>query len=253
MPTAITRPTGEELLRCELTHVAREPIDVARAMEQHAAYLDVLRKLGVDVIELERLPGHPDAVFVEDTALVLDEGAVILRPGAASRRGETASVAAELAKHRELFHLSEPATMDGGDLVAIGDVVLVGQTSRTNHAGLKALAHALLPLGMRVKAAGVRGCLHLKSACTAIDAETLVVHRPWVDLRRVEGARLIDVPAEEPAGANVLSVGDTVLVAAHTPRTAELLDGLGYRVRTVDVSEFAKAEGALTCKSLLFR
>jgi dimethylargininase len=249
---ALTRPTGPELARCELTHLRREPIDAARAEAQHAAYVAALRELGAAVQELPRLPDHPDAVFVEDAALVLDEVAVILRPGAPSRRGETPSVAAALAPFRELRALPEPGTMDGGDLVVLGDVVLVGCSARTNHAGLRALAHLLLPFGYRVKACEVRGVLHLKSACTALDAETLLVHPPAVDLSRAPDVRVVPVPPGEPHGANVARAGDTLLVSAQAPRTAGLLAARGYAVRTVDVSEFAKAEGAVTCKSLLF-
>ncbi|MEM7306075.1 MAG: dimethylargininase [Planctomycetota bacterium] len=252
MLRAFTRPTGSELLRCELTHLAREPIDLARAEEQHDAYLDALRALGTEVYELPRLPDHPDAVFVEDTALVLPEVAVILRPGAASRRGETDSVAEALAPHREVLRLSDAGTMDGGDLVVLDGTVLVGQSSRTSHPALRELAHLLLPFGYRVKACGVRGTLHLKSACTAVDERTLLAHRPWVDLHRAAPERVLDVPPEEPHGANVVRVGETLLVSAQAPRTAERLEQEGYAVRQVDVSEFAKAEGALTCKSLFF-
>jgi dimethylargininase len=248
---ALVRPTGPELARCELTHRGRAPIDAARAAEQHAGYVAALRALGAEVHALPRLPEHPDAVFVEDTALVLDDLAVILRPGASSRRGETASVAAALAAYRELVEL--PAgTMDGGDLVVLADTVLVGRSSRTDHAGLRALAHLLLPHGMRVKACDVRGVLHLKSACTALDDETLLVHPPAVDLHRATGVRLVAVPPEEPHGANVLRVGDGLIVPASAPRTAVRLAERGYDVRTVDVSELEKAEGAVTCSSLVF-
>jgi dimethylargininase len=249
---ALTRPTGPELARCELTHRPREPLDAARAEGQRAVYAALLRELGFAVQELPRLSLHPDAVFVEDTALVLDEVAVILRPGAPARRGETESVAAALAPFRELLTLAEPATMDGGDLVVLDGVVLVGRSARTNHAGLRALAHLLLPFGYRVKACDVRGVLHLKTACTALDAETLLVHPPAVDLHRVAGARLLAVPPEEAEGANVVRAGDTLLVSAQAPRTADLLAAAGYALRTVDVSELAKAEGGLTCLGLLF-
>lgn len=252
MPIAITRPTGPELARCELTHLAREPIDPARAEEQHRAYVSALEELGARVVELPRLPEHPDAVFVEDAAIALDGVAVIARPGAESRRGETQCVAEALSEWRELVHLTAPSVLDGGDVVRLGETLLVGQSTRTNHAGLKQVAHALLPYGYRVKAVDVRGCLHLKSACCAIDGETVLCNPAWVDLPRMSGVRVIEVPGEEPGGANVLAVGGTVLVMAHAPRTAELLAASGYEVRTLDVSEFVKAEGALTCKSILF-
>jgi len=253
---ALVRPTGPELARCELTHLARAPIDVDRALAQHAGYAAALAELGARVHELPALPEHPDAVFVEDTALVLRDVAVILRPGAPSRRGETKTVAGALGAFRELIALEDhtpDATMDGGDLVVVGDTVLVGRSSRTNHAGLRALAHLLLPHGYRVKACDVRGVLHLKSACTALDDETLLAHPPAVDLHRVaDGVRVLAVPPDEPQGANAARIGETLLIAASAPRTAEALRREGFAVRTVELDELAKAEGAVTCGSLVF-
>lgn len=248
---ALTRAPGPELAACELTHVPRRPIDGARAREEHAAYCALLAELGGEVRALARLPEHPDAAFVEDCAVVLDEVAVIPRLGAPSRRGESASVAAALGGLRELVFLEEPTTLDGGDVLVLDDVLLVGQSARTNQAALKRLAHALLPFGYRVKAADVRGALHLKTACTRIGPERLLAHRACVDLHRVQGFEIVDVPSAEPFGANVLAVADTLVVPASCPRTAELLARLGHAVRTVALDELQKAEAGPTCLSLI--
>lgn len=249
MIAALTRPTGPELSGCELTHVERVPIDVDLAVEQHDVYVQILRDLGVEVVELPRLPDHPDAVFVEDTVLVLDEVAVLLRPGAPSRRGEVASVAEALRPYRKIVEIEAPAVIDGGDLIVLGRTVLAGATSRTDAAGAAALATAVAPFGYEVRTVPVTGCLHLKSAVTAADDETLVAYRPWVDLAGVD-ARIIE--ADEPAGANIVPAAGVLITDVAAPRTADRLSAAGYDLIATDVSEFAKAEGALTCKSVIF-
>ncbi len=251
MIVAITRPTGSELADCELTHIDRAPIDVARACEQHEAYVDVLRSIGVEVVELERLPQHPDAVFVEDTALVLNEVAVVLRPGAASRRGESASVARALATYRNVVQLEAPATLDGGDIIVFGRRILVGQTSRTNPAGIGALASVVEPLGYAVETVPVHGVLHLKSAATVVDDATLIYNKGQVDLGFL-GARLLEAHPDEPQGANVVRIGEVLLADASAPRTLELLNEHTEHLRPVHVDEFAKAEGAISCKGIIF-
>jgi dimethylargininase len=248
---AITRPTGAELRECELTHSDRVSIDAERACLQHDDYLNVLRSLGVHVVELPRLPGHPDAVFVEDTAVVLPEVAVLLRPGAASRRGEVPSMAAALADYRECRTMEAPATLDGGDVIVFGKKVLVGQTSRSNPAGIAALADLLSPFGYTVEAVPVRGVLHLKSAATVVDDETLIVFSPHVDLTDSE-ARLLEVHPDEPQGANVVRVNDALLVNASAPRTVAMLTAHIDNIVEVHVDEFTKAEGAISCKGVIF-
>ncbi len=248
---ALTRPTGPELAQCELTHLEREPIDIDAAMQQHEVYLQILRDLSVNVIELPRLPEHPDAVFVEDTVLALDEVAVLLRPGAVSRLGEVASVAAALRPHRELVEIAAPATIDGGDLIVLDRTILVGATSRTDPLGAQALDAAVGPFGYRVQTVPVTGCLHLKTAATAVDSETLVAFSPWVDLSAVD-AKIIEVDPSEPEGANVVEIDGTLITDVRATATADLLSDHGYPIIATEVSEFAKAEGALTCKSVLF-
>jgi dimethylargininase len=247
---AITRLPGPELAACELTWRAREPIDVERAAEEHGAFRAVLARLGCDVVALPPLAGHPDATFVEDVAVVLDELAVLPVLGAASRRGESASIATALSAWRTVVALEE-GHLDGGDVLAVEDVLYVGQSRRTNHAALKALAHLVLSHGLRVKAAPVRGALHLKTACTRVGTETLLVNREWVDLGRVRDLEILEVPRTEPFGANVLSVGGTLVVPSAHPRTADLLASHGARIETVELTELSKAEAGPTCLALL--
>jgi dimethylargininase len=234
---------------CELTYLEREAIDVARACEQHRAYEACLAELGVHVISLPAESQYPDAVFVEDPCVVLDEIAVMTRLGALSRRGEAESLARALEPYRSLRWLREPATLDGGDVMLAGKTLFVGVTSRSNAPGIAQLAAEVEPFGYSVRPVVVRGCLHLKSACSYIGGAVLV-HRPWVDETAFAGLQLVDVPEE--CGANVLMAEDTVLVSAAAPRTAELLRGMGRQVRLLDNSELMKAEGALTCCSLIF-
>jgi dimethylargininase len=183
---------------------------------------------------------------------VLDEIAVIARSGAESRRGEAESIARELARYRPLNFIQPPATLDGGDVLRAGHTLYVGLSARTNAAGIQQLAAAAEPHGYRVRPVEVNGCLHLKSAANWLGDDTVLVHRPWVDAGAFGGLRLIDTPAGEEQAANVLLNGDTVLVAAGFPRTAAAIAALGRSVRLIDNSELRKAEGALTCCSLIF-
>jgi dimethylargininase len=251
MIVAITRPTGPELGDCELTHIERIPIDVERAIGQHNDYLDQLKSLEVAVVELPRLPEHPDAVFVEDTAVALPEVAVILRPGAEERRGETETMATALAEYRPCLEMESPATLDGGDVIVFGKKIVVGHTTRSNPAGVAALTDLLSPFGYTIEAVPVHDVLHLKSAATVVDDETLVVHSPYVDLSFL-GAKLLEVHPDEPQAANVVAVGDTLLVNASAPRTVAMLAEHVENVAELEVDEFAKAEGAISCKGVIF-
>jgi dimethylargininase len=252
MLTAITRDISSTMEACVLTHYMRQPIDIARAREQHAVYRECLRELGAHVIALPAEDEYPDAVFVEDPAIVLDEIAVIARSGAESRRGEAQSLARELAKHRPLYRLEAPATLDGGDVMRAGRTLFVGLSARTNTAGIGQLASAVDPYGYRVRPVAVKGCLHLKSAASWLGDDVVLVHRPWINTDALEGMRLIDAPPGEEHGANVLLVHNMVIAANGFPETVARLEGIGRKVRVVDNSELRKAEGALTCCSLIF-
>lgn len=249
----LVRRPGPALARCVVTHLERRPIDVELACEQHGAYVAALAELGVEVEELPPLDDAPDACFVEDPALVLDEVAVIARPALASRRREVESVAVALAKHRELLWIEEPATFEGGDALVVDDTVYVGWSKRTNHAGLKALAHLLLPFGYRVKAVEVQGCLHLKTALTRIGPRTLLANAAWIHTGRIDGLELVPVDLSEPFAANALLIGEALLYPSGFPRTEELLRQCGIPLRMLELSELQKAEAGPTCLSLLLR
>lgn len=253
MPIAITRPVSPSLACCELTHVPRQALDWRRAARQHARYERALASLGCTVQHLPAEPDLPDAVFVEDAAVVLDELAVITRPGARSRRPETTTVATALAPYRPLGHIVAPGTLDGGDVLHIGTRVFVGASTRSNRTGRAQLRALLAPHGYHVIDVAVAGCLHLKSAVTAVADETLLIQRAWVDAQAFRAFALIDVDPAEPFAANVLRVADAVLVPSAYRRTRRRLEGRGLRVRGVDVSELAKAEGGVTCCSLVVR
>ena len=250
---AFTRDVAPSMADCELTHLDRDPIDVATARIQHAGYERLLGVLGCEVRRVAAAPEHPDAVFIEDTAVVVDEIAVITRPGAVSRRGETGGVEAALAGLRPLARIVEPGTLDGGDVLVVGCRVFVGRTARTNDAGIAQLQALLAPHGYDVIAVEVTGCLHLKSAVTALDDATVLVNPAWVDAALFAPLAAVDVHPEEPMAANVLRVGDQLLYAEAYPRTRSRLEDRGYRLHLVDASELAKAEGAVTCCSLILR
>jgi dimethylargininase len=252
MLTAITRPPTAAIAHCELTYFAREPIDAALALHQHDAYIACLRDLGLQVIELPAERDLPDATFVEDVSLVLDELAVITFPGATSRRPEVASVAAALEPSRPLRFLSPPATLDGGDVLRAGRTLYVGTGSRSNDAGVAQLAAILAPYGYTVRAASFTGCLHLKSAVTTLADGLLLANPAWVDVTQFDGCHSLAVPPNEPHAANSLTIAGVTLLPAGFPRTQSLLASHGFTVRTLDISELQKAEAGVTCSSLLF-
>jgi dimethylargininase len=247
---ALTREVSPAILRCELTHLQRTPIDLERARAQHDAYEEALRAAGCEVQRLPPAPDLPDAVFVEDTAIVLDELAVIARPGASSRRSETESVAAALTPHRALGSIDAPGTLDGGDVLRVGRKIFVGRSSRSNSAGIAQLTRLCAPHGYQVRAVEVTGCLHLKSAVTGVSEKALLINRRWIDAAAFGGYELIDVDPDEPGAANVLRIGGTLIYPAAYPRTARRLERHG-RLAMVELSELAKCEGAVTCCSLI--
>ncbi|HMC57462.1 MAG TPA: arginine deiminase family protein [Gemmatimonadaceae bacterium] len=253
MTIALTRAVPATIVDCELTHIARTPIDWVRAKQQHADYEATLRALGCTVQRLPELPDHPDSVFVEDAAVVFDECAVITRPGALSRRDETESAAAVLGGMRKLHRIAEPGTIDGGDVLLVGRRVYVGISTRTNRDGARQLADALSPYGYETIQVEVRNCLHLKSAATALPDGRVIVDPDQIDPRVFRDTECVTVHAGEPAGANVLAIDQAVLVPVAAPRTRWRLEAEGFNVVPVDASELAKAEGALTCCSLVLR
>ena len=249
---ALVRDVSPSLERCELSYQQRVSIDLEKARQQHARYVETLTALGCRVETLPPLPENPDAVFVEDTAVVVDEIAVITRPGAESRRAETESTSARLAKYRRLAFLEEPATLDGGDVLCIGRRVYVGLSERSNRAGVEQLAALLRPLGYRVEGVKLTGCLHLKTAATLVAPERLLINPAWVDKAAFGEMEYTEVDPAEPHAGNAVRVGDALVYPQSFPRTHERLDRLGLDVRAVDMSETEKAEGGVTCCSLIF-
>ena len=250
--TAITRELSASINECELSFHRRQPIDVTKAIAQHAAYRDCLAELGARVVALPAEPGLPDAVFVEDPAVVVDEVAIISNMGALSRRPEAKSLAQALSHYRPLKFLTEPATLDGGDVLRISRLIFVGWSGRTNRDGVDQLRAVLGQYDYQVELVEVTGCLHLKSACSYIGNDTVLVNRSWIDAERLRRFELLDVPEEEPAAANALLLNGVVVIPASFHKTRALLEGRGFCVRTLEVSELQKAEAGVTCTSLIF-
>ena len=252
MVIALTRSVPPTITGCELTHLAREPIDHTRAVEQHAAYEQALTRLGCRVERLPDLPELPDSVFVEDTAIVLDDLAVIAHPGAWSRRAEVASVVHALQRYRDAACIEPPATLDDGDVLLAGRMLYVGLSARTNAEAVRQLGALLSPRGYTITPVRVNGCLHLKSAVTLASQDTVVINPGWIDQTFFDGFHTIQVDPTEPLAANVLRVGGVTLCAAAYPRTRARLEAGGVRTEALEASEVAKAEGALTCCSIIF-
>jgi dimethylargininase len=251
MRTAITRAVPDSLAGCELTHLSRVPIDVARAAAQHHQYEEALRALGCALRHVPVAHDLPDSVFVEDVAIVLDEVAIITRPGAASRRPEREPVAAVLSEYRALESIAAPGTLDGGDVLRVGKRVYVGLSTRTNEDGARQLARTVERFGYTVQQVQMTDCLHLKSAATALEPDRVLCNPAWIDTAVFHGLDVIHVDPDEPHAANVLRVGHTIVSAAAHDRTVAGLRGMGYSVCVVDVSELAKAEAGVTCCSLI--
>ncbi|HUN73342.1 MAG TPA: N(G),N(G)-dimethylarginine dimethylaminohydrolase [Steroidobacteraceae bacterium] len=250
---ALVRAVSPRLTECELMQLERVPIDAARAARQHALYVQALEELGARIEWLPALPEHPDAVFVEDTAVVLPGVAVITHPGVASRQAEVESTGRALERHRPLRRITPPGCLDGGDVLRIDRTLYVGLSARTNRAGLEQLAAAIEPLGFTARGVPLAGCLHLKSAVTAIGSERVLLNPQWVDPQVFGGLEILTVEDSEPAAANVLSVAGTTLVSSRYPRTAQRLRDAGVKVRVLEVDELHKAEAGLTCMSLILQ
>jgi dimethylargininase len=254
MLTAITRAVSPGIVNCELTFLARQPIDLSKAREQHRAYEQLLEKLGAQVISLAAEPTLPDSMFVEDPAIVLDELAVILPLGTKSRFLEAASLACALSTFRPLEYVRPPGTLEGGDVLSIGRTLYAGLSSRTNDEGIRQLTTILAPHGYQVVAVPVTGCLHLKSAVTYLGRNTLLANRAWFDPAPFANRNYdwSEVAPEEPHAANALALSDTVIFPASFPKTSARIEAAGFHVTPLDISELQKAESGLTCSSLLF-
>ncbi len=253
MLIAITRQVSPAINQCELTHISRETIDYERACAQHKQYEDALRSLEMNVISLDAEPDLPDSVFVEDVALVLDECAIMLNPGAASRRPEVASVETALSPYREIFRIQPPATVDGGDILRVGKSIYVGLSGRSTEEAIAQMQAFLEPRSYLVRGVRVTGCLHLKSAVTQVSENTLLINPEWVSMDDFPGMDFIEIDPSEPYAANAVLVDGSIIYPSSFPKTRTFLEKAGIDVLIVDADELAKAEGAVTCCSLIFK
>ncbi len=253
MPIAIVRAVSPHMAECELTHLPRQPIDIALAEKQHEEYIDALRMLGCQIETAPELPFHPDSVFVEDCAVVLDELAIIARPGVESRVGEVHTLAETLEPFRKrLYYIETPGVLDGGDVLQIGKQLWVGMSGRSNRAAYVQMQELLEPLGYTINRAGVKDCLHLKSAVTRIGPNTLLINPDRVDAALFSNFNLVETHRGEPDAANALLIGETVIFPVDYPLTALRLAEAGIDLLLVDNSEVIKAEGGVTCCSVVF-
>lgn len=252
MIIAVTRQVSRSIGDCELTFLPRTPIDVERARMQHGEYEAALKGLGLAVLSLPEEADLPDSVFVEDTALVLDECAIITRCAAASRRRESESIATALHPYRELHRIQSPARIDGGDILRVGKDLYIGLSERTDANAIEQIQALVAPYGYSAHMAAVTGCLHLKSAVTQVGPATLLINPAWVDKQVFRNVNFIETDASEPYAGNALLVGDSLIYPSDFPKTQARLAAEGLRVIPVDADELAKAEGAVTCCSLIF-
>ena len=252
LPAALVRQVSTRLADAELTYLDRVPIDVARAREQHAGYVALLRRLGHEVVEVAPRDDLPDGTFVEDAVVVVEDLAVLTRPGAESRQPEVASVR-DVVQGLGLrtAAVQAPDTLDGGDVLQVGSTVFVGLGGRTTAGAVDQLRAHLAPLGRTVVAVPVLGCLHLKTGATALPDGTVLTVPGWIDCAPFAqaGLPLLEVP--EPTGVDVVLSGDRVVLSAAAPRTASLVRGRGVEVHEVDIGELEKAECGPTCLSVL--
>jgi len=257
MLIALTRCVPQAINQCELTHLARTPINYARAVAEHNQYEDLLRRFGCRVERLPDAPELPDSVFVEDTTVVFDDVAVIARPGAASRQPEVDAMVAALRPYRRLAFIEAPGTLDGGDVLVTPGRVFVGLSGRTNEEGVRQLGKHIAPYGFETIGVPVTGCLHLKSAVTLLGLPPeggrplLLINPQWIDPAPFAGFDLVEVDPAEPAAANVLRIGATVICAAEFPPTRRRIEAKGLITAFVPAGELAKAEGGVTCCSVL--
>ena len=251
MLTAITRDVNESMGDCELTFLPRVRINAGLALQQHQQYQSALSSLGCEIVTVPTESGLADSVFIEDTAMVLDEIAVMCRPGAESRRAEVAGVGDVLQQYRTLASIQPPGTLDGGDLLRVGKVIYAGLSARSNQSGIEQLRRIVADYGFSVETVETTKCLHLKSAVSEVAPDTLLINPNWIDKSAFANCELIDVDEEEPHAANALRVGRSVIYPSSFPRTMEILSQRGINVTPVDLSELQKAEGAVTCCSLI--
>lgn len=248
---AITHTVPDCFHRCVTTHIDKTKPDLSRAREQWESYCQALRDAGCGVHVLEANSHLPDAPFVEDTGVMVGEVFIAARMSAPTRSSETQAVIAHLAETHQITRLSPPAYLDGGDVLMLHENFFVGLSGRTNRAGFLQFKEIVNSLGFQAAPVQVTGCLHLKTAVTAVDQETVILNPGWVDPRLFSDYRVLKVPSSEPFSANLLRVKSHLFVAAGHPRRDDLLNQNGFDFQTIDISELEKAEAGLTCLSIL--
>ena len=250
MTIALLREISDSIASCELTHLPREPIDLSLARQQHEAYCQCLEELGCTLERIDADPASPDCVFIEDTVVAVEECALITNPGVHSRQGELSAVEDVVSGYRPITHIQEPGTLDGGDVLRIGSKIFVGNSGRSNRDGIEQLQACLAPYGYQVEAVPVRGCLHLKSACSLAEPDRVLINPEWVD-PAIFGTGVIEIDPGEPHAANVLLVKEALIADLRFPRTIDRLVAVGIEPVLLENGELAKAEGALTCCSVI--
>jgi dimethylargininase len=251
MVIAITREVSSRFNECEITHIDRSPINLDIARRQHREYTMALSQIGCQVIELPEQRDLPDSVFVEDTAFILPEVAVITRPGADSRKPETESIIRALSSHRPLVHVTAPATVDGGDVLVLEKNIYIGMSTRSTQEAVTQLQGLLDNYGYKVAGVKLTDCLHLKTAVTRVDNKTLLINKNWVDAAHFSEYQLIEVDPSEPFAANCLPVKEVIIYPTAFPNTQKKIEQKGFKIINVNLDELAKAEGAVTCCSLI--
>jgi dimethylargininase len=249
---AIVREVPDSFGRAIKPRGSSDLIDVERARRQHRLYCEELERTGLSLIRIAADDSYPDCCFIEDTAVVVGARAIIARPGADSRRGETAAIAHAFPTLLDVFEIQPPATLDGGDVLTIGKRLYVGMSNRTNREAVPQLQQILALEGYEVVPVEVHDALHLKSACTYLGGDTIVWRPGSIDQPPFAHLHKITVSEEERHAANCLSVNGTVLVPAGAPRTRTMIEAAGYNTVELDISESRKAAGGLTCSSIVF-
>ena len=250
---AITRGVSRRIDACQLTHRSREEVYYEKACSQLEQYCELLGRWGVDLMPVAASDSHPDCCFVQDTAVVLDEVCVIASMGAETRLGEVAEVEKMIAPLRKIRHILLPATLDGGDVVQFGKRLFVGLSTRTNARGIAALAEIVECFGYTIIPVVVNGGLHLTTGCGIVNDETVLLNPRWLDAFAFSGLRRLYVPEDEPWAANTIRVDDNVCLEEGAPQTVDLVQPYAGNIATLDISEFRKAEGSLSCLSLIFK
>ena len=246
---AIVRPPGRRFKNCLSDHPLHHTLDVELALKQHQKYCQTLRNLGADLIELEPDDEHPDSCFVEDTVVVHGNRAIITRMAKESRRGESDRIEVVLSEFKQVKSVESPGTLEGGDVIHLPESLLCGITKRTNHDGATQMEHWLETPVHRIEDPNI---MHIKSHITYIDKNTLIVNPRYVDDPVLEPFSKIVLPKGETHSANTLTVGDVVIMSSRHTKSAQLVKNAGFEVIQLDMSEFEKCDGALTCLSIIF-